>query len=155
MIKWTKALFIFMWRHARLEILLNALHSFLCAKSKFHTEGPPCRHSIVQGQKWMHLNMWNLFKVNIKYQNDVHEVPLVSLLLSFNIFHPLFWCFRCWLWTNKCRLAWVKRQSDTKGYLEQTAKTEKTSQILNMSRRCFSLMGGKFTNSQTEFVCFF
>ena len=28
----------------------------------------------------------------------------MSLLLTLNIVHTLFWCFRCWLWTNKCSL---------------------------------------------------
>ena len=32
-------------------------------------------------------------------------VILVSLLLTWDRFHTLFWCFHCWFWTkNKCRL---------------------------------------------------
>ena len=36
----------------------------------------------------------------------VCDVVLVYLLLTSNRFHRLFWCFYCWLWTRKCRLAW-------------------------------------------------
>ena len=43
--------------------------------------------------------VWNLFKVN-------HDVVLVSLLLTLNKFHPLFWCFYCWLKTTKCQVGW-------------------------------------------------
>ena len=32
-----------------------------------------------------------------KHQSDVAEVLLVSLLLTLNKFHTLFWCFLCWL----------------------------------------------------------
>ena len=39
-----------------------------------------------------------------KHQSDVAEVLLVSLLLTLNKFHTLFWCFLFWLWTSKCRL---------------------------------------------------
>ena len=31
-------------------------------------------------------------------------VILVSLLLTWDRSHTLFWCFHCWFWTNKCRL---------------------------------------------------
>ena len=40
-----------------------------------------------------------------KHQSDVAEVLLVSLLLTLNKFHTLFWCFLCWLWTSNCRLS--------------------------------------------------
>ena len=42
--------------------------------------------------------MWNRFKVN---NEDTRKK---SLLLTLNRLHTLFWCFFCWLWTNKCRL---------------------------------------------------
>ena len=29
---------------------------------------------------------------------------LLSLLLNFNRFHALFWCFHCWVWTRKFQL---------------------------------------------------
>ena len=32
------------------------------------------------------------------------DVVLVSLLLTLNRFHTLFWCVYCWLWTSKCQL---------------------------------------------------
>ena len=28
----------------------------------------------------------------------------MSLLLTLNRFHQLFWCLHCWLWTSKCQL---------------------------------------------------
>ena len=31
----------------------------------------------------------------------------VSLLLTLNRFHTLFWCFHYWLWTSKCQLGFV------------------------------------------------
>ena len=36
-------------------------------------------------------------KLTIKHQNDI---VLVSLYLTLNRFHTLFWCFHCWLWAN-------------------------------------------------------
>ena len=38
-------------------------------------------------------------------KNGVIRVVLVSLLLTLNIFHTLFYCFYCWLWVGKCRLS--------------------------------------------------
>ena len=61
--------------------------------SLFYSQQIPSRHS----QQWKHQNnVWNMF--------DVNDVVLVLLLLTLNRFHTLFWCFHCWLWTNKCRL---------------------------------------------------
>ena len=34
-------------------------------------------------------------------------IVLVSLLLTLNRFHVLFWYFHCWLWTSKCRLGYI------------------------------------------------
>ena len=46
-----------------------------------------------------------LFKFNNKdHQNHVNDVVLVSLLLTLNRFHTLFWCSYCWLWTSKWQL---------------------------------------------------
>ena len=33
-----------------------------------------------------------------------HKCFAAFLALTLNRFHTLFWCFHCWLWTNKCRL---------------------------------------------------
>ena len=33
------------------------------------------------------------------------DVVIVSLLLSWNIFHNFFYCFYCWLWTGKCLMS--------------------------------------------------
>ena len=65
---------------------------------------------LVEGQKLKHRsNVWNLFKVNNKdtRQNDVDDVVLLSLLLTWNRFHTLIWCFYCWLWTSKCQLGHI------------------------------------------------
>ena len=62
----------------------------------------PSRHLLVQKQQWKHQNnVWNLFKVNNK---DTRRLVLVSLLLSLNRIHTLFWCYHCWLWISNCRL---------------------------------------------------
>ena len=45
-------------------------------------------------------------KLTIKAPNDVIDFIVVSLLLTLNIFHKLFWCFYCWLWTSKWQLCW-------------------------------------------------
>ena len=37
------------------------------------------------------------------------KVVLVSLLLTLNRFHTLFWFFYCLLWTSKCRLGFFFR----------------------------------------------
>ena len=44
-------------------------------------------------------------KLTIKTPKRQHDVILVYLLLTFKIFHTLFWCFHCWLWTIKCWLS--------------------------------------------------
>ena len=49
--------------------------------------------------------MWNLFRVNNKDTRTMSiDVVLMFSLLTLNRFHTLIWCFRCWLWTSKCRL---------------------------------------------------
>ena len=45
-----------------------------------------------------------LLKVNIK-NLITSDVVLVSLVLTLNRFHTLFWCFHCWLRTSKHKLA--------------------------------------------------
>ena len=32
---------------------------------------------------------------------------LMSLLVTLNRFHRLFWLFHCWLWKGKCWLGWL------------------------------------------------
>ena len=39
-----------------------------------------------------------------KIETSVNDVGFLSLLLTLNRFHTLFWCFYCWLWTSKFRL---------------------------------------------------
>ena len=51
-----------------------------------------------------------------RYQNDA-GVALVSLLLTLNIFHTLFWCFSCQLWAGKCRLGAVLLSTNFFGLL--------------------------------------
>ena len=56
--------------------------------------------------------MWNMFKVNNKAPEYVKltikltiKTPLTlfwSLLLNLNIFHFLWQCFCCWLWSVNC-----------------------------------------------------
>ena len=41
-------------------------------------------------------------KLTIKTQERRPWRALVSLLLTLNRFHTLFWCFHCWLWASKC-----------------------------------------------------
>ena len=56
-------------------------------------------------QQWkQQSNVWNLFKINNKDQNDVKAVTLVSLLLTLNRINVLFRCFNRWSWTSKYRL---------------------------------------------------
>ena len=44
-----------------------------------------------------------------RHENDINNVVLLSLWLTLNIFHLLFWCFPCWLRTSKCPLSiWKK-----------------------------------------------
>ena len=51
-------------------------------------------------QRWKYGNIvWYLFKV------DVIDVFLVSLLLTLDRFHTLFWCFHYWLWISKYRFS--------------------------------------------------
>ena len=61
-------------------------------------------------QQWKHRNsVWILLRVNNKDTRKTSVTLLLllsmSLLLTLNIFHILFWCFHCWLWTSKCRLS--------------------------------------------------
>ena len=44
--------------------------------------------------------------------NFTTDVVLLSLLLTLNQFHTLFWYFRCWFWTIKCRLSYVSIKND-------------------------------------------
>ena len=48
-----------------------------------------------------------LFKVDSGNTRKISKICSkfpVSFMLTLNRFHTLFWCFHCWLWTNKCRL---------------------------------------------------
>ena len=47
-----------------------------------------------------------MLKVNNKDKRHIGVVVLVSLLLTLNIFHFLFWCFYCKLWEGKWRLGY-------------------------------------------------
>ena len=42
-------------------------------------------------------------KLKIKTPNDVFDVVLVSLMLIWDRFHILFWCFQSRLWTSKSK----------------------------------------------------
>ena len=44
---------------------------------------------------------WVLF---LSFRFSFISFVLVSFLLTFNIFHILIWCLRCWLCTSKCQL---------------------------------------------------
>ena len=46
-------------------------------------------------------------------QHDGNDVILMSLLLTLNRFHTLFWCFHSWLWTNQCQLGCYNKRSGT------------------------------------------
>ena len=37
--------------------------------------------------------------------NKVNDVVLVSLLLTLNKFHSMFWHFHCWLWTSRVTIS--------------------------------------------------
>ena len=52
--------------------------------------------------------VWNLFKIINKDTVRIKTafLTLVSLLLTWNRFETLTWCFHFWLWTSKCRLRW-------------------------------------------------
>ena len=55
-------------------------------KAEFFKDPQTSWHLVVQNQQWKHQSNWrNLVKVN--------DVMLVSLSLTLNRFHTLFWCF--------------------------------------------------------------
>ena len=45
----------------------------------------------------------------LKLTNKGTRATSMTLLLTLNRFHPLFWCFHCWLWTSKCRLGYFNQ----------------------------------------------
>ena len=62
----------------------------------------PSRHLLSQNQLLINQNnLWNLFRVNNKDQNDVNDFVVVSLLLTLNISRIFFSCFHSWLWRSK------------------------------------------------------
>ena len=75
--------------------LFNSQPAFSCSQSTMET---PKRYLYtVQSEQQGH-------------QNDINDVVLVSLLLTFDRFHTLFWCFGCWIWTSNCRLgSWIEK----------------------------------------------
>ena len=45
-------------------------------------------------------------------QNDVNDINLVSLLLTFNRLHTFILCFRRWLWASKCWISrWIRERN--------------------------------------------
>ena len=49
----------------------------------------------------------------------------MSLFLTLNRFHTLFWCFHCWLWSSKWRLGSLQHISFIQNYLA-LRKVDKT-----------------------------
>ena len=45
---------------------------------------------------------------------------LEQLLLALDRFHTLFWCFHCWLWIIKCRLASSQKAAFIKKFLNSS-----------------------------------
>ena len=43
--------------------------------------------------------------------NFINDIVIVSLFLTLNKFHTLFWCFYCWICISKCRLSRALRYS--------------------------------------------
>ena len=43
----------------------------------------------------------------IRYQNEVIDIIMVSLLLTLNIYHNFFYHFYCWLWTDHYLLGMI------------------------------------------------
>ena len=82
----------------------------------------PSKNFLDQNQHW---NTITIFKIcsNVTLKT-LERGHLVSLSLTMNWFHKLFWYFYCWLWTIKCRvgylrpfsvklLTWEKKKSQT------------------------------------------
>ena len=46
-------------------------------------------------------------RLRVTQKYFVTNIALVPSFLTSNIFHTLFWCFHCWLRTNKCWLSLV------------------------------------------------
>ena len=83
-----------------------AWQKFFFSLLKFQVSALPRNHLLVESKQWKHQNnVWNLFKINKKgTRSNTIEVVQVSLLLTLNRYHKLFWCFHCWCWTSKRRM---------------------------------------------------
>ena len=66
----------------------------------------PSSHLLVQSQQQKHQsNVWNLFKVNSKENNDVIEVLSVIFIVNFEQISYIVLVFLLLLWTSECRLS--------------------------------------------------
>ena len=61
-----------------------------------------CSKLTIKTLEW---RQWHYY-IFVNFEKILHIV-LVALLLTFNIFYTLFWCFQHWPWTSKCRLYYV------------------------------------------------
>ena len=103
--------FIFACTCIVLELLL-CKDSRQCVVIKRHTEHPRTLATTMQ----MKIIAWQLSQFccslvrlhTTKYYRWI-EVCLVSLLLTLNRFHTMFWYFHSWLWTRICRLVILLR----------------------------------------------
>ena len=66
-------------------------------------------------------------KLVIKTRDDVNNIVLVSLLLTLNKIHLLFWCFHCWHWGGKY---WLENILAQKASCSATIYSKLTIEIL-------------------------
>ena len=101
----------------------SKLICWMCCRLKW-----PNRHHLrVQILQWKHPNnVWNLFTASTRVTSI--GIVLVSLLLTWNSFLTLFWCFYCCIWTSKCGLGQIS---------EQNPATESFFSIVTCSRQLY------------------
>ena len=112
-------------RHESAPLTLNKFHSLLCCFNCWFEQTITGR---VYYLVWTHLWQYSAFKFNctthframfrfwfpwkhpggIEWPEMGSMMSVTSFWLTLNRFYRFFWCFHCWLWTSKYRLAYFR-----------------------------------------------
>ena len=74
------------------------------------TEDLPRRHLLFQCHlRKQQNNVQDLFKLTMKTSEQCYCIDWSGvIILKFNRFHTLFWCFHRWFWISECRLGYYR-----------------------------------------------
>ena len=86
-LKWLSYVMNMMWQHQRTFFKIDMDCCFVSSHS--------ATIHLFKSNNINTTRKWKILKITIKYQNDVIDFVLASMLLTLNRSHKLFWYFKC------------------------------------------------------------